>query len=87
MGVARVQGPLPGPKSKALIERRSKAVAGGVSLAHPLFLERASGAVLTDVDGNSFIDFCGGIGCMNVAHARPEVIAAAPASAQRVTHA
>ncbi|OGQ17568.1 MAG: 4-aminobutyrate--2-oxoglutarate transaminase, partial [Deltaproteobacteria bacterium RBG_16_71_12] len=87
MGVARVQGPLPGPKSKALIERRTKAVAGGVSLAHPLFIERASGALVTDVDGNTFIDFCGGIGCLNVGHARPEVIAAAHAAAQRVTHA
>ncbi len=87
MGVARVQGPLPGPKSKALIERRAKAVAGGVSLAHPLFLERASGSVVTDVDGNTFIDFCGGIGCLNVGHARPEVVAAAHAAAERVTHA
>lgn len=87
MGVARVQGPLPGPKSKALIERRNKAVAGGVSLAHPLFLERANGALVTDVDGNTFIDFCGGIGCLNVGHARAEVVAAAHAAAQRVTHA
>ena len=78
---------LPGPKSKALIERRSKAVAGGVSLAHPLFVQSAVGSTITDVDGNVFIDFCGGIGCLNVGHARPEVAAAVAQTAARLTHA
>src|ERR1044071_2123260 len=87
MANIRISGSLPGPKSKALIERRAKYVAGGVSLAHPLFVERASGSTLTDVDGNVFIDFCGGIGCLNVGHARADVVDAAHAAAQRVTHA
>lgn len=80
-------GDLPGPKSKALIDRRTKAVAGGVSLAHPLFVQSAKGSTLTDVDGNVFIDFCGGIGCMNIGHADTEVAAAVAATAQRLTHA
>ena len=87
MGIIRVQGSLPGPKSKALIERRSKAVAGGVSLAHPLFVASAAGSTVTDVDGNVFIDFCGGIGCLNVGHARPEIAAAVASTSSRLTHA
>jgi 4-aminobutyrate aminotransferase/(S)-3-amino-2-methylpropionate transaminase len=83
----RINGPLPGPKSQALIERRSKAVAGGVSLAHPLFAHSGTGSTLTDVDGNVFIDFCGGIGCLNIGHARPEIVAAAASTSSRLTHA
>ncbi len=83
----RIEGTLPGPKSKALIDRRSKSVAGGVSLAHPLFVASAQGSTLTDVDGNVFIDFCGGIGCLNLGHARPEVAAAVAQTSSRLTHA
>ncbi len=85
--VINVTGSLPGPKSAALIERRAKAVAGGVSLAHPLFLQSGSGATVVDVDGNVFIDFCGGIGCLNLGHTRPEVVEAAAEMMRRLTHA
>lgn len=87
MGAIKVTGPLPGPKSAALIERRTKSVAGGVGLAHPLFAQSGTGSTLTDVDGNTFIDFCGGIGCLNIGHARKEVVDAAHEAAQRLTHA
>lgn len=87
MSVIKVTGPLPGPKSAALIERRTKFVAGGVGLAHPLFAASGTGSTLTDVDGNTFIDFCGGIGCLNIGHARAEVVKAAHEAAQRITHA
>lgn len=86
-GVIRIHGPLPGPKSRALIERRSRSVAGGISLAHPLFAASGSGSTLTDVDGNVFIDFCGGIGCLNIGHARPEIVQAVASAAARLTHA
>jgi 4-aminobutyrate aminotransferase/(S)-3-amino-2-methylpropionate transaminase len=79
-------GAVPGPKSKALLERRQKAVSRGLATMHPLFIHSATGATLTDVDGNTFIDFTGGIGAMNIGHARPELVEAATAQAKRFTH-
>jgi 4-aminobutyrate aminotransferase/(S)-3-amino-2-methylpropionate transaminase len=61
------------------MQRRNAIVAGGIGYSAPVFIERASGARLTDVDGNTFIDFAGGIGTMNVGHAQPDVVAAAAA--------
>jgi len=87
VGIAKVTLPIPGPKSQALIDRRAKAVAPGVSLIHPLFVESAKNATVTDVDGNVFLDFAGGIGCLNVGHARSEVAIATARQAARLTHA
>ncbi|HET6150413.1 MAG TPA: 4-aminobutyrate--2-oxoglutarate transaminase [Polyangia bacterium] len=69
------------------MQRRRKAVLDGVTTAHPIFLERASGSTITDVDGNTFLDFTGGIGVMNVGHTRAEVVAAVQQQAERCTHA
>jgi 4-aminobutyrate aminotransferase/(S)-3-amino-2-methylpropionate transaminase len=79
-------GPVPGPRSTALLERRKRSVLAGVATLHPLFVERASGSTVTDVDGNTFIDFAGGIGVMNAGHANPAVTAALTAQAARFTH-
>ncbi|WP_442857355.1 4-aminobutyrate--2-oxoglutarate transaminase [Bacillus sp. FJAT-42315] len=70
---AKVTGALPGPKSKALLERRQAAVVRGVSNGVPSFAAKAEGALITDVDGNTFIDFVGAIGTMNVGHCHPKV--------------
>ena len=78
--------PVPGPKSAALLARRKAAVLPGVSTMHPIFIERASGSTVTDVDGNTFIDFTGGIGVMNVGHGQPAVIDAVTKQAERFTH-
>ena len=64
----RIKTEIPGPKSRALMERRHRAVSSGVGIATPMFAKEAKGALLTDVDGNTFIDFGGGIGVMNVGH-------------------
>jgi 4-aminobutyrate aminotransferase/(S)-3-amino-2-methylpropionate transaminase len=65
---------IPGPRSRALLEERRRWVSSAVSEAkHGLFFEHALGALLTDVDGNVFIDFMGGIGCMNAGHSAPAV--------------
>jgi 4-aminobutyrate aminotransferase / (S)-3-amino-2-methylpropionate transaminase / 5-aminovalerate transaminase len=77
---------LPGPKSRALLARRQEFVARGVSSTMNVFAEQAEGAIIKDVDGNSFIDFAGGIGVMNVGHSRPEVIQAIVEQAQKFTH-
>jgi 4-aminobutyrate aminotransferase/(S)-3-amino-2-methylpropionate transaminase len=86
VGVIHVTGDIPGPRSKALMERRQRAVSRGLATAHPIFVESASNATITDVDGNVFIDFTGGIGALNVGHARPEVVEAARAQAGKFTH-
>jgi len=59
-----------------LTERRNRAVPRGVANIHPLFITRAEGALLTDVDGREYIDFAGGIGVNNVGHRHPKVVAA-----------
>jgi 4-aminobutyrate aminotransferase/(S)-3-amino-2-methylpropionate transaminase len=77
---------LPGANSRALLARRQEFVARGVSSATNVFAQQAEGAIIKDVDGNSFIDFAGGIGVMNVGHSRPEVIQAIVEQAQKFTH-
>jgi 4-aminobutyrate aminotransferase/(S)-3-amino-2-methylpropionate transaminase len=82
----RIKTEIPGPKSRALMERRKGAVSSGVGIATPIFASEAKGALLTDVDGNTFIDFGGGIGVMNVGHADPRVVAAVKEQVERFTH-
>jgi 4-aminobutyrate aminotransferase/(S)-3-amino-2-methylpropionate transaminase len=86
MGNIRLVTPVPGPKSQELLERRQRSVARGLSTLHPLFIERANNSNVTDVDGNTYIDFGGGIGTLNVGHARPELVRAAHEQAQKFTH-
>src|SRR5882672_541414 len=74
MPTIQIKTPIPGPKSKALAVRRESALPRGLSHAAPMYVAKAEGAVLEDVDGNRFIDFTGGIGCVNVGHRAPEVI-------------
>jgi len=69
-----------------LLDRRSRAVARGVSAAHPLFVSRAEGARLWDVDGNEYVDFAGGIGVMNLGHRHPAVIDAVREQLDAFTH-
>lgn len=74
--MSRIRTEIPGPKSKALLERRRDYVARGVGNTGQFFVEKAKGAVITDVDGNEFIDFACGIGVTNIGHCPDEVIAA-----------
>jgi 4-aminobutyrate aminotransferase/(S)-3-amino-2-methylpropionate transaminase len=69
-----------------LLERREHAVARGVSAAHPLFVSRAEGARLWDVDGREYVDFAGGIGTLNLGHRHPAVVAAVQAQLEAFTH-
>ncbi len=82
----RIKTEIPGPKSRALMERRHRAVSSGVGIATPMFAKEAKGALLTDVDGNTFIDFGGGIGVLNVGHAHPRVVEAVKEQAERFLH-
>jgi 4-aminobutyrate aminotransferase/(S)-3-amino-2-methylpropionate transaminase len=76
MPTIQLRTPIPGPKSQELMRRRNAAVARGVAHATPIFASRAEGAVLEDVDGNRYLDFAGGIGCLAVGHRAPGVLAA-----------
>jgi 4-aminobutyrate aminotransferase/(S)-3-amino-2-methylpropionate transaminase len=73
--------------NESLLARRQAAVARGVSLAHPVFIERAENALLWDVEGRRYIDFAGGIAVLNTGHRHPRVIAAVQAQIGRLTHA
>jgi 4-aminobutyrate aminotransferase/(S)-3-amino-2-methylpropionate transaminase len=76
MSTIQLRTPVPGPNSRALGERREAAVPRGVSQATPVYVARAQDAWIEDVDGNRYLDFAGGIGCLNVGHCNPEVTAA-----------
>jgi len=86
MGTIRLKTSIPGPRSRALTERRAEAVARGVSQITPVFVDRAEGAVIEDIDGNRFLDLAGGIGCLNAGHRAPEVVAALHAQVDRHLH-
>jgi 4-aminobutyrate aminotransferase/(S)-3-amino-2-methylpropionate transaminase len=77
---------LPGPRSKELDARRAAAVAPGVSSVFPLYVERAEGAILVDVDGNSLIDLGSGIAVVSVGHAAPAVVDAVQDQVARFAH-
>ncbi len=77
---------IPGPRSKAILERKEQVVADPLSIFLPVVAERGEGATLTDVDGNTFIDFTGGVGCLNVGHSNPRVVEAVQEQAARFLH-
>lgn len=82
----QLRTPVPGPKSQKLMEARKQHVPLGIFNSTPVFIESARGALLTDVDGNTFIDFAGGIGVMNVGHCNPHVVEAAGKQIEKFTH-
>ncbi|KQX06532.1 MULTISPECIES: 4-aminobutyrate--2-oxoglutarate transaminase [unclassified Leifsonia] len=77
---------VPGPKSRELHARRLAVVSSGVSSTLPVYIEKANGAILVDVDGNRFIDFGAGIGVTTVGHTEASVVAAAAGQLQDVIH-
>ncbi|MGH7497969.1 MAG: aspartate aminotransferase family protein, partial [Gemmatimonadales bacterium] len=75
-GVIHLQTEIPGPKSRALLARRARAVPKGVPAVTPIAVVHAEGAIITDADGNRLIDFGGGIGVVNTGHRHPAVVEA-----------
>ncbi|WP_291056455.1 4-aminobutyrate--2-oxoglutarate transaminase [Herbiconiux sp.] len=82
----RVVTAIPGPKSEELHRRRLAVVPPGVSSALPVYIAKANGAILVDVDGNQFIDLGAGIGVTTIGHTDAAVVAAATSQLQDVTH-
>src|SRR5512134_2686429 len=77
---------VPGPKSKAVLARRASAVPNGLGKATEVVVERAEGALVHDVDGNTFLDFVGGIGALAVGHCPPAVVEAVQQQAASLIH-
>ena len=76
MATIQIRTEIPGPRSRALMARREAAIPRGPANATPVFAARAEGAIIEDVDGNRYLDFAGGIGCLNIGHRSPRVISA-----------
>jgi len=77
---------VPGPRSQAVFAERVKHVAPGPFHTTPIVAERAEGATITDLDGNTFLDFACGIGVANLGHCEPSVVAAVKAQAEKFFH-
>src|SRR5258708_37950056 len=76
MRTIQIRTKSPGPPSPPLMARREAAIPRGPSNAIPVFAARAEGATIDDVDGNRYLDFAGGIGCLNIGHGSPRVLSA-----------
>ena len=77
---------IPGPKSRALQARRTKVVSAGLTVGFPVYIERAEGAILVDVDGNRVLDLGSGIAVTGIGHAVPELIDAVSQQVAKFTH-
>ena len=77
---------IPGPKSLEALQRRSEATSGGLGMAIPVVIERASDAILLDIDGNQIIDLGSGIGVTNVGNAAQRVVDRVIDQVQAFTH-
>jgi len=77
---------IPGPRSREITERKERVVADPLGLYLPIVIADGRGAIVTDVDGNTFVDFAGGVGCLNVGHCHPRVVAAVQEQAAHFLH-
>lgn len=82
----RVVTEIPGPQSQALQERKAAATAPGVGSVLPVYVDRAGGGIVEDVDGNALIDFGSGIAVTSVGNAAPQVVERASEQLARFTH-
>jgi 4-aminobutyrate aminotransferase len=82
----RIVTELPGPKARALIERDEAVASPSLTRAYPLVAESGAGLVVTDVDGNRFLDFAAGIAVCSTGHSHPKVVQAIKDQAERLIH-
>jgi 4-aminobutyrate aminotransferase/(S)-3-amino-2-methylpropionate transaminase len=81
-----LQTDIPGPRSKEILARKERVVANALDIHAPAVIEHALGAAFTDVDGNTLLDFSGGLGCHLVGYSHPKVVEAVRKQAQRFSH-
>ncbi len=84
MAIAQVKHSLPGPRSKALLEEWHRFEADVTGFQAPVVWDHARGCVVTDVDGNTFIDWTSGVLVTNVGHCHPHLVAKTQAAAERL---
>src|SRR5213595_2306556 len=82
----RLKTEIPGPRSREILARKERVVADPLSVYVPVVVAEGRGATLTDVDGNTFLDFTGGVGCLNVGHSHPRVVEAAQEQLAKFSH-
>jgi 4-aminobutyrate aminotransferase/(S)-3-amino-2-methylpropionate transaminase len=81
-----LQTEVPGPRSREVLDRLTATVASPLAITFPLVAATARGATITDLDGNTFLDFAGGVGCLNVGHSHPQVVQAAQEQLEHFSH-
>ena len=86
MSYIRVHTPIPGPKAKEVLARRAAAIPSGLGRATDVVVERAEGALVFDVDGNTLIDLAGGIGMLAVGHSPAPVTEAIKRQVDKYIH-
>jgi 4-aminobutyrate aminotransferase/(S)-3-amino-2-methylpropionate transaminase len=86
MGYINLNTEIPGPRARDLLARRAAAAPAGLGRATDVVVERADGGLVFDVDGNTFIDFAGGIGMLAVGHCHPAVVKAVQEQTARYIH-
>jgi 4-aminobutyrate aminotransferase len=84
--VPHLTTPLPGPKAADLLARDAAFVSPSYTRVYPLVVERGSGCVIEDVDGNRFLDFTAGIAVTNAGHCHPQVVASVQDQAAKLIH-
>ncbi|MCA1587843.1 MAG: aminotransferase class III-fold pyridoxal phosphate-dependent enzyme [Chloroflexi bacterium] len=84
--VPYIRTELPGPRARAIIARDAAVTSPSLTRAYPLVADSGSGMVVTDVDGNRFLDFAAGIAVASTGHAHPKVVAAIREQAGRLVH-
>src|SRR5881394_3905023 len=84
--VPNLRTELPGPRAQELLERDARFVSPSYTRLYPLVVERGSGAVIQDVDGNLFLDFTAGIAVTSTGHCHPHVVSAIQDQAARLIH-
>lgn len=84
--VPHIRTALPGPRARDLLERDERYVSPSYTRGYPLVVERGSGCVIEDVDGNLFLDFTAGIAVNATGHCHPHVVAAVQDQAAKLLH-
>src|SRR6266545_2651091 len=77
---------IPGPRSRAILERKERVVCNPLDIHAPAVIAEALGAAFTDADGNTLLDFSGGLGCHLVGYSHPKVVEAVQRQAARFSH-
>ncbi len=83
----KINTPLPGPKARAILERRAEAMPSAIKSVYPCVISRGEGAMIEDVDGNILLDWVGGVGVLNIGYSHPELIAAVKTQSEKFFHA